>query len=130
MKHTYHIHGMTCNGCRSHVEQTLSKVEGVTNASVDLETAEATIEMEPHISIEAFQDALVKDGERYSIHMQKENESGTMKKIWDDICHEGTIKSPSWHEDILINREQAIKDGNDKFIDWKTAKTNILKEIK
>ena len=47
MKHTYHIHGMTCNGCRNHVEQTLSKIEGVTNASVDLEKAEATIESDP-----------------------------------------------------------------------------------
>ena len=45
MKHTYHIHGMTCNGCRSHVEETLSKVEGVSKATVDLEKAEATIEM-------------------------------------------------------------------------------------
>lgn len=51
MKHKYHIHGMTCNGCRKHVEETLSKVEGVTNATVDLEKAEATIEMESHIPI-------------------------------------------------------------------------------
>ncbi|WP_179354335.1 heavy metal translocating P-type ATPase [Winogradskyella vidalii] len=68
MKHTYHIHGMTCNGCRSHVEETLSKVEGVSKASVDLEKAEATIEMESHIPIERFQEALKKDGGKYSIH--------------------------------------------------------------
>ncbi len=60
MKHVYHIHGMTCNGCRSHVEQTLSKVDGVTNASVDLEKAEATIEMQSHIPIETFQNVLRK----------------------------------------------------------------------
>ncbi|MEH6746551.1 MAG: heavy metal translocating P-type ATPase [Maribacter arcticus] len=68
MKHTYHIHGMTCNGCRSHVEQTLSEVDGVKNASVDLEKAEATIEMQSHIAIETFQKALQKDGGNYSIH--------------------------------------------------------------
>jgi Cu+-exporting ATPase len=68
MKHTYHIHGMTCNGCRSHVEQTLSNVDGVTNASVTLEKAEATIEMESHIPIETFQKALQDDGGAYSIH--------------------------------------------------------------
>ena len=68
MKHTYHIHGMTCNGCRSHVEETLSKVKGVSKASVDLEKAEATIEMESHIPIERFQEALKKDGGNYSIH--------------------------------------------------------------
>ena len=54
MKHTYHIHGMTCNGCRSHVEETLSKVDGVSKAMVDLEKAEATIEMVSHIPIEKF----------------------------------------------------------------------------
>ena len=72
MKHTYHIHGMTCNGCRTHVEKTLSKVDGVTNASVDLEKAEATIEMESHISIETFQKALKEDGS-YSIHKPGEH---------------------------------------------------------
>lgn len=68
MKHTYHIHGMTCNGCRSHVEETLSKVNGVSKASVNLENAEAIIEMESHIPIEIFQETLKKDGGRYSIH--------------------------------------------------------------
>ncbi|GAK76436.1 lead, cadmium, zinc and mercury transportingATPase [Nonlabens ulvanivorans] len=69
MKHTYHIQGMTCNGCRNHVEQTLSKVEGVSNASVNLEKAEATIEMESHTPpIEAFQKAMQDDGGSYSIH--------------------------------------------------------------
>ncbi|SRX54831.1 Mercuric transport protein periplasmic component [Aequorivita sp. CIP111184] len=67
MKHTYHIHGMTCNGCRSHVEKTLSEVNGVTKASVDLEKAEAVIEMEEHIPLEAFQKALKDDGGSYSI---------------------------------------------------------------
>ncbi|SEC45867.1 Cu2+-exporting ATPase [Maribacter dokdonensis] len=73
MKHVYHIHGMTCNGCRSHVEQTLSKVDGVTNASVDLEKAEATIEMESHIPIETFQNVLEKEGGTYSIHGSSED---------------------------------------------------------
>jgi len=73
MKHKYHIHGMTCNGCRSHVEETLSKLEGVSKASVDLEKAEATIEMESHIPIEKFQEALKKGGGKYSIHKSGEH---------------------------------------------------------
>ena len=64
MKHTYHIQGMTCNGCRTHVEETLSKIEGVRNASVDLEKAEAIIEMEQHIDIKTLQKSLP---EKYSI---------------------------------------------------------------
>ena len=68
MKHTYHIHGMTCNGCRKHVEQILSMVDGVTSALVHLEKAEAVIEMENHIAIEVFQKVLQEDSGNYSIH--------------------------------------------------------------
>ena len=80
MKHVYHIHGMTCNGCRSHVEQTLSKVDGVTNASVDLEKAEATIEMQSHIPIETFQNVLEKEGGTYSIHGSSEDFNKDLSK--------------------------------------------------
>ena len=68
MKQTYHIHGMTCNGCRIHVEETLSKVEGVSKAMVDLERAEATVDMVSHLPIEKFEEALKNDGGSYSIH--------------------------------------------------------------
>jgi heavy metal translocating P-type ATPase len=73
MKHSYHIHGMTCKGCRSHVEETLSKVKGVSKVTVNLEKAEATIEMENHIPLETFQEALNNDGGKYSIHKSKEH---------------------------------------------------------
>jgi Cu2+-exporting ATPase len=63
---------MTCNGCRNHVEEVLSKVDGVSKVTVDLEKSEATIEMESHIPIETFQEVLKKDGDRYSIHKHGE----------------------------------------------------------
>jgi len=37
MTHTYHVSGMSCNGCRSHVEKTLNEVDGVAKAEVNLE---------------------------------------------------------------------------------------------
>lgn len=64
---TYKIFGMTCNGCRGHVEDTLRQVPGVTDVSVDLEKAEAVISMEGYIGIQDFQNALQEDGGRYSI---------------------------------------------------------------
>ncbi|MDC6407131.1 MULTISPECIES: heavy metal translocating P-type ATPase, partial [Maribacter] len=90
MKHTYHIHGMTCNGCRTHVEETLSKVEGVINVAVNLEKAEATIEMESHIPIEKFQDALKADGGRYSIHQNGEHHHTHDKKKVEKPKGKGT----------------------------------------
>ena len=90
MKHTYHIHGMTCNGCRSHVEETLSKVEGVSKVIVDLDKAEATIEMESHIPIETFQEALKKDGDRYNIHKQGEHHKHSEDKKKEQPKCKGT----------------------------------------
>ncbi|MEP2236715.1 MAG: heavy metal translocating P-type ATPase [Maribacter sp.] len=68
MKHTYTISGMTCNGCRSHVEHTLSTVEGVSNATVNLEKAEAVLEMDKELSLKKLQDVMKADGGHYSIH--------------------------------------------------------------
>ncbi len=94
MTHTYHIHGMTCNGCRGHVEQTLAKVTGVTNASVNLEKAEATIDMETHIPIETFQKALLDDGGSYSIHKDGEHHQEVMKKETPKGKGTGTFYCP------------------------------------
>ena len=80
MKHTYHIHGMTCQGCRKHVEETLSKAEGVSNVSVNLEEENATIEMKSHIPLEKFQDVLKNDGGTYSIHKLGEKPQTKEKK--------------------------------------------------
>lgn len=70
MKHTYKISGMTCNGCKNHVQETLSKIEGVIAATVDLEKGEATIEMAHHLPIEALQKPF--EGSNYSIHLPSE----------------------------------------------------------
>ncbi|WP_166387699.1 heavy metal translocating P-type ATPase [Polaribacter sp. 11A2H] len=100
MKHTYHIHGMTCNGCRGHVEETLSKVKGVSKATVNLEKAEATIEMDSHISLKTFQEALKKDGGRYSIH--KPGEHHHIKEVKKELPKgkgTGTFYCPMHCED-------------------------------
>jgi len=72
MTHTYQISGMTCNGCSSHVQKTLSEVAGVSKVEVSLEEKSASIEMEKHISIETFKTALEKGGGNYGIGMPDE----------------------------------------------------------
>ncbi|HET8838799.1 MAG TPA: heavy metal translocating P-type ATPase [Flavobacteriaceae bacterium] len=91
MKHTYHISGMTCNGCRSHVEKVLNDVKGVQSVSVDLEKAEAEIEMEKHIELETFQKALQEAGGNYQIHLP--GEEGNFSKV----SNFGKDKNPSSH---------------------------------
>lgn len=81
---------MTCNGCRKHVEETLSKIEGVTHVTVDLEKAEATIEMEKHIPIEKLQETLKNDGGWYSIHQNGEHQHEHQRKKEDTAQGKGT----------------------------------------
>ncbi|SDQ06121.1 heavy metal translocating P-type ATPase [Flagellimonas zhangzhouensis] len=94
MKHTYHIHGMSCNGCRNHVEQTLSKVDGVNSVEVNLEKAEALIEMEEHIPIEKFQKAMEEDGGSYSIHMPGHHHEPKQEKKQAPTNGTGTFYCP------------------------------------
>ena len=95
MKHSYHIHGMTCNGCANHVKETLSKVKGVSNVTVDLEKSEASIEMQEHIPLSKFQEAMEKDNGRYSIHKHGESHHEHKKKKKEPSGNEtGTFYCP------------------------------------
>ncbi len=81
MKHTYTVTGMTCNGCRTSVEDKLNTIPEVKKASVNLETSEAIIEMPKHISIKQLQNALP---EKYTI---------SEKNIFNDTAEETKEKS-------------------------------------
>ncbi len=62
--------------------------------------------------------------------MSFEEKIQAMELLWDDLCHDTqVIASPSWHKDVLMEREQSLKNGTAEFIDWETAKKKIKKEI-
>lgn len=61
MKNTYIIDGMSCNGCRTKVENTLNTIEGV-KAEVSLNPPQANIEMEENISLTQLQEVLSSKG--------------------------------------------------------------------
>ncbi len=53
-----------------------------------------------------------------------------MELLWDDLCHgPDAIESPSWHKEILVERERALNNRDDEFMDWEMAKSNIKKKI-
>lgn len=60
---------MSCNNCLAHVEEALKKVDGVTGVTVDLQKAEAVIDMGAHIPVEKFQEALKNEGGNYGISL-------------------------------------------------------------
>ena len=58
MKQIFKVDGMTCNGCRGHVEELLAEVKGVDTVNVKLEEAEAEIESGSEIELSSLQHAL------------------------------------------------------------------------
>ena len=69
MKHTYKIYGMTCNGCKTNVENTLLSLAEIKNVVADLEQEEVTIDMTSHISVEKLQAEIQKAGLHYTIEI-------------------------------------------------------------
>lgn len=69
MKHTYQIKGMTCNNCKASVEQYLSKVDHVTEVTVNLEKGEALVTMDQHVDTQLLKNALP---EKYSLSEKQE----------------------------------------------------------
>ncbi|MAN26408.1 MULTISPECIES: heavy metal translocating P-type ATPase [Mesonia] len=122
MKHTYHIQGMSCSGCQNHVQQTLAKVNGVKNVNVDLQNAKAEIEMEQHIPIEKFQEALQNDGGSYSIHLP-EQDSEVMKHTYH--IHGMSCSGCQNHVQQTLAKVNGVKNVN---VDLQNAKAEIEME--
>ena len=62
--------------------------------------------------------------------MTAEEKMRAMELLWDDFCrNQPDFNSPTWHEDILKDREKRLKEGKDKFVDWDQAKKEIWDSV-
>ena len=62
--------------------------------------------------------------------MSIEEKIRAMELLWDDLCqNRPDFDSPSWHGDVLKARENDLKEGKDKFLDWNQAKKDIWNSI-
>ncbi len=60
---TLDIEGMSCSGCCNSVENTLSNLEGVTQAEVDLDNGSASVSYDPDkVTIDDFRNAVDEAG--------------------------------------------------------------------
>ncbi|MDQ3565883.1 MAG: addiction module protein [Pseudomonadota bacterium] len=62
--------------------------------------------------------------------MSVEEKLQAMESLWDDLCRKtGSVSSPTWHEEVLAERDAMHKRGDDEFQDWDAAKRNIQNKI-
>lgn len=64
MPKKYSVKGMTCQGCRAHVEEALQNLENIKSAKVSLEEELAEIEFHQEAGLQTLQEAI---GEKYTI---------------------------------------------------------------
>jgi hypothetical protein len=58
--------------------------------------------------------------------MTLEEKLQAMEALWDDLSRNPeTLESPSWHEEVLRERQQRLAAGEDSFVDWEQAKADI-----
>lgn len=49
-----------------------------------------------------------------------------MESLWDDLCRRAEgISSPTWHHDVLAERERGVLAGEASFCGWEAAKSKI-----
>ena len=81
MKTTFKISGMTCNGCRSTVENKLSSLDGVDNVQVNLTNGEAIVYSKNPISFSLISNSLPSKYKVTSKRDAKDNEIIKSSKI-------------------------------------------------
>lgn len=91
MKQVYTVKGMSCNGCRSHVEKALNSIDGVTQAEVRLAEEEAEIIMDKQLATHVLQQAVSDAGAQYKLY-EKGNEPSCCDGIEDQKSSVDTKK--------------------------------------
>lgn len=61
-KQTLKVEGMMCKHCAAHVEEVLSKLDGVKDAKVNLEAKTATVKVSSEIAREVYEKAIADAG--------------------------------------------------------------------
>jgi hypothetical protein len=53
----------------------------------------------------------------------------SMEIIWQDLCEHSDIDSPNWHKQVLDLRSKKVLSGQQKPMDIRKAKQQILNKI-
>ena len=53
-----------------------------------------------------------------------------IETLWDDIIKdEKALESPSWHQDVLRDRQKALEAGKASVRNWEEAKERIRRNV-
>jgi hypothetical protein len=59
-------------------------------------------------------------------HLSREDKLKVMEAIWEDLSKEDEeVESPKWHQKALLETEERLNLGEEKKVDWSTAKKEL-----
>lgn len=62
--------------------------------------------------------------------MTVEEKLQAMESLWEDLCSRAEgLPAPSWHGEILAEREAILTSGGETAEDWETAKKAIRETL-
>ncbi len=63
-------------------------------------------------------------------HLSREDKLRVMETIWEDLSKEDEkVESPEWHQEALQETEQRLRLGEEKIVDWHTAKKELREQF-
>jgi len=62
--------------------------------------------------------------------MSREEKLQTMEAIWADLSSsDALVESPAWHEAVLKETASRVASGQERIVDWETAKQVLRKRF-
>ena len=59
-------------------------------------------------------------------HFSREEKLRMMEAIWEDLSNEDNeFQSPAWHQKVLHETERRLNSGQEKIVDWQSAKKEL-----
>jgi hypothetical protein len=53
-----------------------------------------------------------------------------LEALWEDLSRdEAALESPAWHLDELRATEERVKSGEERFVDWESARKELRKKF-
>jgi hypothetical protein len=65
------------------------------------------------------------------VEMTRQEKLDLLEDLWADIAKDSDLyESPAWHADELSETAQRVAAGKENFVDWETAKQQIISKNK
>jgi len=65
------------------------------------------------------------------LQLPKEEKLMLMEALWEDLSRDGDdYDSPTWHGEVLREREKALQEGQDRFLTVEEARAELKKRRK